>query len=127
VSSLIPGLIRTEINLLPPAITQVRVMETEGPDLQADGGTHMANTSEVGSLQIVDYRSKERINKWSCRNGTRRPQDLRVNEDLASRFLRSSSSDQDVPVAVFRQELCVTSQHEDQGCHRRSGDPCPGS
>ena len=59
----IPDLIRTKINLLPPHITQVRVVEIEGLDLQADGGTHVANTSEVGPLRIVDYKSKGRINK----------------------------------------------------------------
>lgn len=59
----IPDLIRTKINLLPPHIAQVRVVEIEGLDLQADGGTHVDNTSEVGPLRIVDYRSKGRINK----------------------------------------------------------------
>jgi len=59
----IPDLIRTRVNLLPPHITQVRVVEIEGLDLQADGGTHVANTSEVGPLRIVDYKSKGRINK----------------------------------------------------------------
>ena len=59
----IPDLIRTKINLLPPQITEVRVVEIEGLDLQADGGTHVENTAEVGPLQIVDYKSKGRINK----------------------------------------------------------------
>jgi misacylated tRNA(Ala) deacylase len=59
----IPDLIRTKINLLPPQITQVRVVEIEGLDVQADGGTHVDNTSEVGPLRIVDYKSKGRINK----------------------------------------------------------------
>ncbi len=59
----IPDLIRTKINLLPKGITQVRTVEIEGLDLQADGGTHVANTSEVGRIQIVDYKSKGRINK----------------------------------------------------------------
>ncbi len=59
----IPDLIRTKINLLPRHITQVRVVEIEGLDLQADGGTHVANTKEVGPLRIVDYKSKGRINK----------------------------------------------------------------
>jgi len=59
----IPDLIRTKINLLPPQIAQVRVVEIEGLDLQADGGTHVANTAEVGALRIVDYKSKGRINK----------------------------------------------------------------
>ena len=59
----IPDLIRTKINLLPPHITQVRVVEIEGLDVQADGGTHVANTAEVGPLRVVDYKSKGRINK----------------------------------------------------------------
>jgi len=59
----IPDLIRTKINLLPDHIKEVRVVEIEGLDLQADGGTHVANTSEVGPLRIVDYKSKGRINK----------------------------------------------------------------
>jgi misacylated tRNA(Ala) deacylase len=59
----IPDLIRTKINLLPAHITQVRVVEIEGLDVQADGGTHVATTAEVGPLQIVDYKSKGRINK----------------------------------------------------------------
>jgi misacylated tRNA(Ala) deacylase len=59
----IPDLIRTKINLLPPQIKQVRVVEIKGLDLQADGGTHVDNTSEVGPLRIVDYKSKGRINK----------------------------------------------------------------
>lgn len=59
----IPDLIRTKINLLPEAITEVRVVEIEGLDLQADGGTHVANSSEVGAIRIVDYKSKGAINK----------------------------------------------------------------
>ena len=59
----IPDLIRTKINLLPPHIAEVRVVEIEGLDMQADGGTHVANTAEVGPLRIVDYKSKGRINK----------------------------------------------------------------
>jgi misacylated tRNA(Ala) deacylase len=59
----IPDLIRTKINLLPEGIVEVRTVEIEGLDLQADGGTHVANTREVGPLKIVDYMSKGRINK----------------------------------------------------------------
>jgi len=59
----IPDLIRTKINLLPPHITQVRTVEIVGLDLQADGGTHVANTREVGHVRVVDYKSKGRINK----------------------------------------------------------------
>jgi len=59
----IPDLIRTKINLLPDGITVVRTVELEGLDLQADGGTHVANTSEVGRIRIADYKSKGKINK----------------------------------------------------------------
>jgi misacylated tRNA(Ala) deacylase len=59
----IPDLIRTKINLLPPQITKVRVVEIEGLDLQADGGTHVANTSEVGTIHVVKHESKGKINK----------------------------------------------------------------
>jgi len=59
----IPDLIRTKINLLPEGITIVRTVEIEGLDLQADGGTHGANTREVGSVRVAGYKSKGRINK----------------------------------------------------------------
>ncbi len=59
----IPDLIRTKINLLPEGITEVRTVEIVGLDLQADGGTHVANTREVGRLKIADYKSKGGINK----------------------------------------------------------------
>jgi len=59
----IPDLIRTKINLLPEGIQEVRVVNIVGLDLQADGGTHVANTSEVGEIHIVNYKSKGRINK----------------------------------------------------------------
>jgi len=59
----IPDLIRTKINLLPAGIQEVRTVEIVGLDLQADGGTHVANTQEVGAIQVVDYKSKGAINK----------------------------------------------------------------
>ena len=59
----IPDLIRTKINLLPPGIAEVRTVEIVGLDLHADGGTHVHNTSEVGAMRIVDYKSKGAINK----------------------------------------------------------------
>ena len=59
----IPDLIRTKINLLPAGITEVRVVEIDGLDLQADGGTHVKNTSEVGPIRVTDYKSKGKINK----------------------------------------------------------------
>jgi misacylated tRNA(Ala) deacylase len=59
----IPDLIRTKINLLPEGIQEVRVVEIEGLDLQADGGTHVANTGEVGRIRVTGHESKGRINK----------------------------------------------------------------
>jgi misacylated tRNA(Ala) deacylase len=59
----IPDLIRTKINLLPEGIQEVRVVEIVGLDLQADGGTHVARTGEVGRIRVVGHESKGRINK----------------------------------------------------------------
>lgn len=59
----IPDLIRTKISLLPPDIAQVRTVEIVGLDLQADGGTHVHSTSEVGHIHVTDYKSKGAINK----------------------------------------------------------------
>ncbi len=59
----IPDLIRTKINLLPEGINEIRTIEIVGLDLQADGGTHVKNTSEVGELRVTDYKSKGKINK----------------------------------------------------------------
>ena len=59
----IPDLIRTKINLLPEGIAEVRTVELVGLDLQADGGTHVANTGEVGRVRVTDYKSKGKINK----------------------------------------------------------------
>ena len=59
----IPDLIRTKINLLPPGIEQVRVVDIQGLDLQADGGTHVVNTQDVGRIRVVGHESKGRINK----------------------------------------------------------------
>lgn len=59
----IPDLIRTKINLLPPQLTDIRIVHIRGLDLQADGGTHVKNTREVGPIRITDYKSKGKINK----------------------------------------------------------------
>ncbi|HCK66786.1 MAG TPA: Ala-tRNA(Pro) hydrolase [Anaerolineae bacterium] len=59
----IPDLIRTKINLLPEGIKEVRTVEIVGLDLQADGGTHVKNTSEVGKIRVANYKSKGAINK----------------------------------------------------------------
>lgn len=60
---LIPDLIRTKINLLPEGIQEIRIVEIAGLDLQADGGTHVQNTSEVGTIRVVKHKSKGKINK----------------------------------------------------------------
>ncbi|HCV28481.1 MAG TPA: Ala-tRNA(Pro) hydrolase, partial [Dehalococcoidia bacterium] len=49
--------------LLPEGIEQVRTVNINGLDLQADGGTHVASTAEVGQIKIVGHQSKGRINK----------------------------------------------------------------
>jgi len=59
----IPDLIRTKINLLPAGIEEVRTIEIVGLDLQADGGTHVARTTEIGRVRVTGYESKGRINK----------------------------------------------------------------
>ena len=59
----VPDLIRTKINLLPPNIQEIRTIDIHGLDLQADGGTHVANTREVGVIKVVGHESKGRINK----------------------------------------------------------------
>ncbi len=59
----IPDLIRTKINLLPPEISEIRIVEIEGVDLQADGGTHVASTREVGGIKVVKTENKGKQNK----------------------------------------------------------------
>ena len=59
----VPDLIRTKINLLPANIQEVRTIDITGLDIQADGGTHVANTAEVGLIKVVGHESKGRINK----------------------------------------------------------------
>ena len=59
----VPDLIRTKINLLPPNIQEIRTIDIHGLDLQADGGTHVANTREVGVIKVIGHESKGRINK----------------------------------------------------------------
>jgi misacylated tRNA(Ala) deacylase len=59
----IPDLIRTKINLLPPDISEVRIVEIVGLDLQADGGTHVHSTREVRGIQVLKTENKGRENK----------------------------------------------------------------
>lgn len=58
-----PDLIRTQVERVPERMTAIRIVEIEGIDTQADGGTHVANTSEVGEIEITGHKSKGRQNK----------------------------------------------------------------
>jgi len=58
-----PDLIRTQVNLVPERVEAIRIVEIEDLDTQADGGTHVANTREVGEIEITAHRSKGRHNK----------------------------------------------------------------
>jgi misacylated tRNA(Ala) deacylase len=53
-----PSLIRTKVSLLPDSLTEVRVVDIVGLDRQADGGTHVASTAEVGPVRISKVESK---------------------------------------------------------------------
>ena len=59
----LPDLIRTKTNLIPPTITHIRVVEIEGLDRQADGGTHVGSTGEIGTILLRGTRSKGASNK----------------------------------------------------------------
>jgi misacylated tRNA(Ala) deacylase len=56
-------LIRTKVNLIPEWVEEIRVVDIVGLDKQADGGTHVRNTSEVGAVRVVKTESKGRANK----------------------------------------------------------------
>jgi misacylated tRNA(Ala) deacylase len=58
-----PDLIRTQVNLVPERVRRIRIVEIQGLDTQADGGTHVANTREVGRMEITGHKSKGRQNK----------------------------------------------------------------
>jgi len=53
-----PSLIRTKVSLLPASLTEVRIIDIVGLDRQADGGTHVHSTGEVGSIRITKTESK---------------------------------------------------------------------
>jgi misacylated tRNA(Ala) deacylase len=58
-----PDLIRTKVNLIPEAVDPIRVIDIEGLDKQADGGTHVRSTAEVGHVRVVKTESKGKANK----------------------------------------------------------------
>ncbi len=55
-----PSLIRTKVNLIPKSIQKIRVIDLVGLDRQADGGTHVKSTAEVGQVKITKVQSKGR-------------------------------------------------------------------
>jgi misacylated tRNA(Ala) deacylase len=54
----IPDIIRTATNLIPPDVPDVRIIDIVGLDQQADGGTHVASTSQVGAIEVVKIENK---------------------------------------------------------------------
>ena len=58
-----PDLIRTKVNLIPDFVKEIRVVDIVGLDRQADGGTHVASTLEVGRIEVVKTESKGKANK----------------------------------------------------------------
>src|SRR6266498_2253958 len=59
----LPDIIRTQTNLIPPDETEVRIVDIVGLDVQADGGTHVASTAQVGKVQVVKVESKGKANR----------------------------------------------------------------
>ncbi|HSL09786.1 MAG TPA: alanyl-tRNA editing protein [Actinomycetota bacterium] len=58
-----PDLIRTKVSLIPQSVDPIRVIDIDGIDRQADGGTHVRSTSEVGAVRVVKTESKGKANK----------------------------------------------------------------
>lgn len=59
----LPDLVRTKTNLIPEGVEQIRLVEIAGLDRQADGGTHVGNTDEIGTVTLLKTRSKGATNK----------------------------------------------------------------
>ena len=59
----IPDIIRTATSLLPPELTEVRIIDIVGLDTQADGGTHVASTRQIGRLEVVKVENKGKANR----------------------------------------------------------------
>ena len=58
-----PDLIRTKVNLIPEYVNEIRVVDIVGLDRQADGGTHVRSTLEVGTVRVIKTESKGKANK----------------------------------------------------------------
>ncbi len=59
----IPDIIRTASNLLPPDLSEVRIVDIVGLDTQADGGTHVASTKQIGRVEVVKVENKGKANR----------------------------------------------------------------
>src|SRR5215475_3280326 len=59
----LPDIIRTQANLIPPDEQDIRIVDINGLDVQADGGTHVASTSQVGKVSVVKVESKGKANR----------------------------------------------------------------
>ena len=56
-------LIRTKVNMIPESVPEIRVVDIVGLDKQADGGTHVSSTDQVGRIRVVKTESKGKGNK----------------------------------------------------------------
>lgn len=59
----LPDIIRTQSNLIPADEQEIRIVDIVGLDVQADGGTHVASTSQIGRVQVVKVESKGKANR----------------------------------------------------------------
>jgi misacylated tRNA(Ala) deacylase len=59
----LPDIIRTATNLIPPEETEVRIVDIVGLDVQADGGTHVASTRQIGGVRVLKVESKGKANR----------------------------------------------------------------
>src|SRR5215213_4662028 len=59
----LPDIIRTQSNLIPADEQEIRIVDIVGLDVQADGGTHVASTKQIGGVQVVKVESKGRANR----------------------------------------------------------------
>jgi misacylated tRNA(Ala) deacylase len=59
----LPDIIRTQSNLIPADEQEIRIVDIVGLDVQADGGTHVGSTSQIGRVQVVKVESKGKANR----------------------------------------------------------------
>ena len=58
-----PDMIRTKVSLIPESVDPIKVIDIAGIDKQADGGTHVGSSGEVGRVKVVKTESKGKANK----------------------------------------------------------------